>query len=436
MVNLLNQTATLGGNRASNLQKGTLLVNATQTTPVSHFANLSGRQNAGSQPGSTSNLKGQIQVLGQKYDQLNQVANNPALDAQTRQNAKAARLQVQNVYHQLNQQAAKMPNSNTQNQQQPFFSTAQTTQQPNPWQQLKARNVLHDDDIRRLFQSIQARGNSAAEKRQANLLRLYAVQKLTENTVANANRLPNGEIIIQGVPVRPEDALYFAKQDIQHFLDAQTHLKPSELLAASMVNPQTSVAIQQTVQKAAVKKSPYLSPEEAYNKIQDGKYSEIKNQKISQYYTWGDVMVSHSITSNNMRSIPLDLYKNAEKLSKALDKVSQQVGSKVPIESWIRVQSKSSNHKFGMAVDLLGTKEYLHGPVYNAVRRTPEIKGIGQSEQTWPTPGLHIDNGRGHMPPTGQQMWFNDNPGGIPFKNPTNLKLEPATSKRILRYKQ
>ena len=190
-----------------------------------------------------------------------------------------------------------------------------------------------------------------------------------------------------------------------------------------------------------------MSAEEAYAKIQAGQAALIKDFHVSKYYTWGDVLKSETIHPkygpDRSKTIPLTTLINAQDFSKIVDKVSDSVGMKVPIESWVRVHDPKdkhplpSNHIIGVAVDFKGKKEFLHDTVYNAVRRIPEIKGIGESQPNWPEAGLHIDNGNGHMPPPGFQRWFIDNPGSkTGYGSPTILKIEPETSKRNLDYQQ
>ncbi len=194
-------------------------------------------------------------------------------------------------------------------------------------------------------------------------------------------------------------------------------------------------AVQPTSQKAGTIN--ILSPQDAYNLVQSGNQGSIKTKAVSKWYKWEDVLwTSTTINNVNRKSVSLSVYKNALKFSLALDKVCDRLGQKVPIESWVRIQKTSSNHKLGLAVDLKGSKSFLHGPVYNAIRRTPEIKGIGQSQPNWPIVGLHIDNGNGHLPPTGHQHWFIDNPGGTHYGSPINLKVEPSGSTRVLGYRQ
>ena len=140
-----------------------------------------------------------------------------------------------------------------------------------------------------------------------------------------------------------------------------------------------------------------LSPQDAYNLIQKGKYStHVRNQHISQFYTWKDVMIGNSITNQNIKNIPLNVYKNAEKHAKVLDRIAQDVGQKIDIESWIRIKPPGSRggsyHYSGLATDYHGSKTLLHGPVYNAARRIEGL-GIGKSDGQAPGfVGLHIDS--------------------------------------------
>lgn len=219
-----------------------------------------------------------------------------------------------------------------------------------------------------------------------------------------AEQTEDGSVVIQNVPVRTEDALYFATKDTQHFQDTDLHLRPDQLWAEA-----------EKVQKQKKAESPYLAPKDAYQLVQAGKFSQVKSQKVSEYYTWGDAMVSTSINSQNIKTLPLTVYENVLKHAKVLDRISQDVGQKVPIESWVRIQAKSSYHTRGLANDFRGTKSFLHGPVYAAARRIQGL-GIGQSDERIPAfTGLHIDSAGIYAPDRnrpalkGKQFWFIDN---------------------------
>jgi hypothetical protein len=102
------------------------------------------------------------------------------------------------------------------------------------WQKIKEGEVLSDAEMKQLFHAIdlQKYGDKTETERQdAEWARLYAEHKLAENMVANAERTETGEILIQGTPVRAEDALYLATQDIRHFQNTDTHLKPTQLMS-------------------------------------------------------------------------------------------------------------------------------------------------------------------------------------------------------------
>ena len=102
------------------------------------------------------------------------------------------------------------------------------------WPKLQAGQVLNDNEMKQLFLTLDIQHYQAQtekEKLESELLSQYAEQKLAENLVNQASRDADGDILIGGVPVRAEDALYFAKQDIQHFRDTDTHVRPDQLEA-------------------------------------------------------------------------------------------------------------------------------------------------------------------------------------------------------------
>lgn len=54
--------------------------------------------------------------------------------------------------------------------------------------------------------------------------------------MAQAERDKEGNVLLSGITVRPSDALYFARLDIQHFEQTDTHLSPSQLRALNRSN--------------------------------------------------------------------------------------------------------------------------------------------------------------------------------------------------------
>jgi hypothetical protein len=102
------------------------------------------------------------------------------------------------------------------------------------WPKLQAGQALNDNEMKQLFLTLDIQHYQAQtekEKLEAELLRHYAEQKLAENLVSQASRDADDNVLISGVPVRVSDALYFAKQDIQHFRETDTHLRPDQLEA-------------------------------------------------------------------------------------------------------------------------------------------------------------------------------------------------------------
>ena len=102
------------------------------------------------------------------------------------------------------------------------------------WQKLEQGEVLDDREMKHLFHALDLQNAQAAtdaERLQADMLREFAMQTMAENTVQQAERTEQGEVLIQGAPVRAEDARYFAEQDIRHFEQTDTHLRPEQLMA-------------------------------------------------------------------------------------------------------------------------------------------------------------------------------------------------------------
>lgn len=199
-----------------------------------------------------------------------------------------------------------------------------------------------------------------------------------------------------------------------------------------------------------------LSPEEAHRLIQSGQYaSQVRNARISRWYYWSDTMVSSSISEGNRKTISLQTLRNCVRMALALDKISDQINQKLSIASWIRIQTQSSYHQRGEAVDLNGTAAFKRNTVIPAARRVAEITGIGPSDDVayvWrnSSPGVHFDKGNGpvqghrglHLdvgarnPRPGYQYWFRDNgahptTGGNYHQEPM-LSQQPPTAAAVI----
>ncbi|HEY9685405.1 MAG TPA: hypothetical protein V6C52_00370 [Coleofasciculaceae cyanobacterium] len=100
------------------------------------------------------------------------------------------------------------------------------------WDRLEQGEMLDDREMKHLFHTLdlrQAQAPSSAERIQAEMIREFAIQKMAVNTVNQAERTEQGEVLIQGFPVRFEDAPYFAEQDIRHFEQTDRHLSPNQI---------------------------------------------------------------------------------------------------------------------------------------------------------------------------------------------------------------
>lgn len=82
---------------------------------------------------------------------------------------------------------------------------------------------------------LQAYGaQTEGDRIQARIVRQYLEEKLAENLIANAEQTEDGEFLLQGVPVPPENALAVAQEDIRYFDKTDTHLSPKQIQARLM----------------------------------------------------------------------------------------------------------------------------------------------------------------------------------------------------------
>ncbi len=174
-----------------------------------------------------------------------------------------------------------------------------------------------------------------------------------------------------------------------------------------------------------------LPPQQAYQMVQAGQLSQVRTRHASLWYDWDDILKDPHVTAGNAKTISLSAYENAVDLAGALDKVCNNLGSKAPINNWIRPGDRGY-HGRGMAVDFEGTKSWKDGPLYTAIRRTPEIRRIGQGYPSYN--GMHVDIGTVDWQGPGYQDWFIDNGsygGGtrsLPvFTGPQSVRLKPGT---------
>jgi Peptidase M15 len=171
------------------------------------------------------------------------------------------------------------------------------------------------------------------------------------------------------------------------------------------------------------KTSTILSPNEAYDLIQQEKIMAMKLSPMSKYYIWGDFF-----RTENPEEAELSSMGNGVKLAYILDKLSEKVGYKVKINSWNRTKKHQlkiygykkntplgSRHIVGDGVDIqVGSDKSL---LYRTLRSMPEIRRIG-----YPTNGsgfLHID--LMNNSPSDEQQIFVDN--GTIHSNFRNVKI-------------
>jgi hypothetical protein len=154
-----------------------------------------------------------------------------------------------------------------------------------------------------------------------------------------------------------------------------------------------------------------LSASDAFKLVQAGKYhTDVKNRRISTFYYWKDVMVSSTISDGNRKRIPLAHYQNASVLADILDNVAVEYGGKIPINSWLRIQSTGSFHTDGRAADFGASYSVCKkgGKLFTAARKVSGLKGIG-----YPTSpshnSLHVDIGSSGGRKQGYHLIFIDN---------------------------
>lgn len=99
---------------------------------------------------------------------------------------------------------------------------------------MQAGQALSDADMKQLFHDLDLQyyqAKTEQDKQQVEFLRFYAEQEIANNIVANAERDTKGNVLLHGVPVRPTDALYFARLDVQHFEQTDRYLRPDQLFS-------------------------------------------------------------------------------------------------------------------------------------------------------------------------------------------------------------
>lgn len=157
-----------------------------------------------------------------------------------------------------------------------------------------------------------------------------------------------------------------------------------------------------------------MSAQTAYSLIQQGKYqTHVKFAKMSRYYLWRDCIepILAPVGASRAKTVALSTYQNASRLATYLDLICDRTDKKkIAINSWIRIQTKSSFHTTGKAADLGGSLSfaYITTKVLRAARSVKDIHiGIPTN------PGhrsLHIDIGDRRGAPEGKpQFTFIDN---------------------------
>lgn len=173
--------------------------------------------------------QGQQHLAQQQWQQQN-VQQQAALHAQTQQALAQTELAEEQL---LALRRAEYERFKQQNHAQIKSRSGEKT---DLWKKLDRGEVFSDAEVKQLFHVLDLKKYGAkveADKIEAEILRQYAENKLAENIVAHAERDDEGNVLLQGIPVRPGDAFYFAKQDIQHFQDTDLHLRPDQLMAAN-----------------------------------------------------------------------------------------------------------------------------------------------------------------------------------------------------------
>lgn len=196
------------------------------------------------------------QTSAQKPVSSAEVLRQAQIDAMARQ-----QFEAQQAYYQAQTDLARAQQQALQLQQWATNQSNQSSQQPikiqtkillkaeyinrshgkvDLWQKIQKGQVLSDSEMKQLFHILdlqQSQSQTALEKINATLSRLYAEEQLARNLVDSAQRDTNGNVIFQDTLLRLEDALYFAKQDIQHFQNTDMRLSPHQILATTRFEP-------------------------------------------------------------------------------------------------------------------------------------------------------------------------------------------------------
>jgi hypothetical protein len=105
------------------------------------------------------------------------------------------------------------------------------------WPRLHAGKHLTDRHLKQLWHDIDLVRygvNDRMARMKAEALQQYAEQQLAQQMVRQAPKNDQGEVIIWGTPVRAQDALGHALQDVRYFREHDRHLGPGQVVASKL----------------------------------------------------------------------------------------------------------------------------------------------------------------------------------------------------------
>jgi hypothetical protein len=101
--------------------------------------------------------------------------------------------------------------------------------------QIYAGEGLDDNDLKQLWHDVDLVRygvNDRMARMKAEALQQYAEQQLAKQIVEQAPKSDQGEVILWGTPVREQDALGHALQDVRYFREHDRHMGPGQVVAS------------------------------------------------------------------------------------------------------------------------------------------------------------------------------------------------------------
>lgn len=157
----------------------------------------------------------------------------------------------------------------------------------------------------------------------------------------------------------------------------------------------------------SVTPSSTMSADTARGLIAQGKFSQVKNAKVSKWYNWGDVFVNRTAAEIKTGGSNSQVMRKAQSHAQLIDRLCDKLGRKLSVISWYRPGSKTE-HSNGGAVDYGGSRAE-HVKIFNAAQQIGWSGGIGMSKPGY-TARLHIDS-------NGQRLGWYYTSSGSPAGN-------------------